>query len=159
VHTRACAATARARAPVPSPPRAAAAGAAVAQPPARPIVRLRAPTWPCRPARAPDTASAAAITAVFAASETTPFKTLAQATLDALDAGKQTEMIAKLTDLETAWDDQESTLRPKNETVWVALDKSLDKVISSVRSSHPNLVTGKTALEDLIKRYDQATKP
>ena len=106
-----------------------------------------------------DAASTAAITAVFAASEIAPFKTLAQATLDALNASKQTEMIAKLTDLETAWDDQESTLRPKNETVWVALDKSLDKVISSVRSSHPNLVTGKTALEDLIKRYDQATKP
>jgi hypothetical protein len=106
-----------------------------------------------------DLAGAAAVTAVFAANETAPFKTLAKATLDALNAGKQTEMIAKLTDLETAWDDQENTLRPKSETVWVALDKSLDKVISSVRSSHPNLVTGKTALEDLIKRYDQATKP
>ena len=103
--------------------------------------------------------AAGAIVPTFAAGEITPFKTLAQATLDALNAGKSTETIAKLTDLETAWDDQETALRPKSETVWVALDKSLDKAISSIRSSHPNLAGGKTALEDLIKKYDQATKP
>jgi hypothetical protein len=106
-----------------------------------------------------DSADTVAITAVFTASETTPFKTLAQATLDALAAGKQTEMVAKLTDLETAWDDQEKTLRPKSETVWVALDKTLDQAISALRSSHVNLDKGKAALESLLKKLDQATKP
>src|SRR5882672_453492 len=55
---------------------------------------------------------------VYTAAETKEFKALAQATLDALAAGKQTEMVAKLTDLETAWDDHEKVLRPKNEATW-----------------------------------------
>lgn len=96
---------------------------------------------------------------VYTATETKEFKSLAQATLEALAAGKQTEMVAKLTDLETAWDDQEKNLRPKNEAIWTLLDKTLDQGISALRSSHVNLPKGKAALEDLVKKLDQATKP
>ena len=103
-------------------------------------------------AKKPDTA------AVYTAAETKEFKALAQATLDALAAGKQTEMVAKLTDLETAWDDQEKVLRPKDEATWTALDKTLDKAISALRSSHTNLEKGKAALESLLKKLNQATK-
>ncbi len=99
-----------------------------------------------------------AMTAVYTAAETKEFKALAQATLDALAAGKQTEMVAKLTDLETSWDDQEKVLRPKDEAVWTALDKTLDKAISALRSSHTNLEKGKAALESLLKKLTQATK-
>ena len=95
---------------------------------------------------------------VYAAGETQEFKALAQATLDALAAGKQTEMVAKLTDLETAWDDRENALRPKNEAAWTSLDKTLDKAISALRSSHTNLEKGKAALENLLKKLNQATK-
>jgi hypothetical protein len=98
------------------------------------------------------------IVPAFTASEVAPFKALAQATLEALNAGKQAEMVAKLTDLETAWDDQENVLRPKNEATWTALDKTLDKAISALRSSHTNLEKGKAALESLLKKLDQATK-
>jgi hypothetical protein len=101
---------------------------------------------------------AAVPTPVYTAAETKEFKALAQATLDALAAGKQTEMVAKLTDLETAWDDQEKTLRPKNEATWTMLDKTLDKGISALRSSHKDPVKGKAALEDLLKKLGQATK-
>lgn len=96
---------------------------------------------------------------VYTAAETAQFTTLAKATLDALAAGKQTEMVAKLTDLETAWDDKEKELKPKNEATWTELDKTLDKAISSLRSSHVNLEKGKQALEDLIKKLGEATKP
>ena len=79
--------------------------------------------------------------------------------IEALAAGKQTEMVAKLTDLETVWDDQEKVLRPKDEATWTQLDKTLDKAISALRSSHTNLPKGKAALENLLKKLEQATKP
>ena len=97
--------------------------------------------------------------AVYTAKETENFKALAKATLEALDAGQKDEMVAKLTDLETAWDDQEDNLKPRDLATWTLLDKTLDKAISSLRSSHVNLAKGKKALKDLLKKLDQATKP
>jgi hypothetical protein len=96
---------------------------------------------------------------IYTNAETEKFKQLAKETLAALAAGKKDEMVAKLTDLETAWDDNESLLRPKNEVMWTTLDKTLDKAISALRSSHPNLDKGKAALESLLKKMEQATKP
>ena len=96
---------------------------------------------------------------IYSAAETAKFQTLTKETLAALAAGKQTEMVAKLTDLETAWDDQEKVLRPKDETTWTTLDKTLDKAISALRSSHTNLNKGKAALQDLLEKLAQSTKP
>ena len=96
---------------------------------------------------------------VYSAEETADFKKLTKATLEALAAGKQTEMVAKLTDLETAWDDKEAVLRPKDEATWTLLDKTLDKGISALRSSKTDLHKGKAALEDLLEKLNQATKP
>ena len=111
--------------------------------------------------RAEDTkpaAEASAVSAIYSEKETAYFKKLAKATMAALDAGKETEMVEKLTDLETAWDDHEKTLRPKNEATWTSLDKTLDKAISALRSSHKNLKKGKVALENLAKNLELATK-
>ena len=96
---------------------------------------------------------------IYTAAETKNFQTLTQETIKALVAGKKDEMIAKLTDLETAWDDQEKALRPKDETTWTLLDKTLDKAITALRSSHTNLDKGKAALEDLLAKLGQSTKP
>ena len=103
----------------------------------------------------PDAVSPAPI---YTAAETADFIKLAKATLVALAASKNTDMVAKLTDLETAWDDNEATLKPRDEKAWASLDKTLDKAISALRSSHTNLEKGKTALEALIKQLLQATK-
>jgi prefoldin subunit 5 len=111
------------------------------------------------PALASDTNTVASVPAqVYTAAETAEFIKLDKATLEALAAAKSTEMVAKLTDLETAWDDKESVLKPKGEATWMILDKTLDKAISSLRSSHTNLEKGKAALEDLLKKLNQATK-
>jgi hypothetical protein len=95
---------------------------------------------------------------VYSAEETADFKKLTKAALEALTAGKQAEMVAKLTDLETAWDEKETALRPKDEATWTLLDKTLDKGISALRSSKTNLHKGKAALADLLKKFNQATK-
>ena len=101
----------------------------------------------------------AGVAVVYTAKETAEFKALAKATLDALNAGKNMEVVEKLTDLETAWDAKESVLKPKNEKTWVLIDKTLDLAISALRSTKKDPAKGKTALEELLKKLDQATKP
>jgi len=113
----------------------------------------------CNAAKSKTTTEITAPARVYSAEETAAFRKLTQATIEALAAGKQTEMVAKLTDLETAWDDKEMVLRPKDEATWTLLDKTLDKGISALRSSKTNLQKGKAALEDLLKKLEQATKP
>ena len=96
---------------------------------------------------------------IYTAQETVEFQTLTKATLEALSAGKTTEVVEKLTDLETAWDAKEKVLKPKNEKIWVVIDKTLDQAISALRSSKKDPAKGKAALEDLLKKLEQATKP
>ena len=101
----------------------------------------------------------AAIAPIYTAKETEEFIKLNKETLAALEAGKMPEAIAKLTDLETAWDAQEAKLKPRNEKVWTLIDKTLDQGISALRSSKTDPAKGKAALEDLLIKLTQATKP
>lgn len=101
---------------------------------------------------------AAAPAPIYTAAETADFIKLAKAALAALAAGNHAEMVAKLTDLETVWDDKEASLKPRDEKTWIRLDKTLDKAISSLRSSHVNLEKGKAALDELIQALRQETK-
>jgi len=102
--------------------------------------------------------AAQAVRAVYTVDETRNFKELAQATIDAIDGNKEREMVAKITDLETAWDAKEDTLKPRDPATWTALDKTLDKGISAIRGSKVDLKAGKAALQSLIQKLDQATK-
>ena len=108
--------------------------------------------------RAADKPAVAVPAAVYTVEETAEFKKLTKATIEALDAGKKEVMIAKLTDLETAWDAKDDKLKPKDAATWMLIDKTLDKAISSLHSSKTDLPKGKAALEDLLKKLGQATK-
>jgi hypothetical protein len=104
------------------------------------------------------TSSYEVVIPIYTSQETQSFKDLAQATLDSLAAGKKEEMVAKLTDLETAWDEQEKNLRPRNEKIWTILDKTLDKAISALRGSKYNPEKGKANLNTLLQDLAKATK-
>lgn len=93
-----------------------------------------------------------------AADKKAEVKAVAKETIEALDAGKNTKMVARLTDLETAWDAKEEELKKRHEKTWTVIDKTLDKGISALRSSHTDLAKGKAALQVLIKLLEQATK-
>ena len=95
---------------------------------------------------------------VYAKAETAEFKSLAKKSIAALDAGRNTDMVAKLTDLETAWDVKEDVLKPKDAALWTLLDKTLDKAISALRSSKTNLPKGRATLEDFMKLLEKSTK-
>jgi len=103
-------------------------------------------------------AAAPAIMPIYTQKEAAEFTGLAKATLEALAAGKKDVMVAKLTDLETAWDDKEKDLKPRDEKRWTAIDKTLDMAISALRSSKYNAAKGKAALELLIKMLAESTK-
>ena len=101
----------------------------------------------------------AALSPIYTAKETQEFIALNKAALAALAAGKTPEAVAKLTDLETGWDAQEAKLKPRNEKTWVVIDKTMDQGIAALRGSKVDLAKGKAALEDLLTKLTQATKP
>lgn len=107
---------------------------------------------------ASDDSTAAAVNPVYTPAETAPFKSLIASTLDRLGAGDKASMTTKLTDLETAWDDAEKNLRARNEATWTSIDKTLDKAITSLRSSKYDEARGKMALDSMSAKLDQATK-
>ncbi|MCX6921076.1 MAG: hypothetical protein NTX20_07115 [Verrucomicrobia bacterium] len=120
---------------------------------------LLAPAVRAEDAKPAPAAPASAITPIYTQMETSEFITLTKATLEALAAGKKEAMVAKLTDLETAWDEKENALKPRDEKRWTTIDKTLDKAISALRSSKYNAPKGKAALELLIKEITESTKP
>jgi len=121
-------------------------------------IGLLSPAIRAEDAKPAPAAPAAAITPIYTQKETAEFTTLAKATLEALAAGKKEAMVAKLTDLETAWDEKENTLKPRDEKRWTTIDKTLDKAISALRGSKYNVAKGKAALELLIKEIAESTK-
>lgn len=76
--------------------------------------------------------------AVFPSTDIANFRTITQDTLTKVQAGDHTGAVARIKDLETAWDDDETSLRPLDATVWGALDDRIDSVLKAVRASTPD---------------------
>ena len=74
----------------------------------------------------------------FPAAEVAKFRAIAQDTLTKVEAGDQTDATARIKDLETAWDDDEATLRPLDETAWIVVDGRIDNVLEALRTSTPD---------------------
>jgi uncharacterized membrane-anchored protein len=89
-------------------------------------------------------------TAHFPSAEIAKFRTIAQDTLAKVQAGDQTGATARIKDLETAWDDDEPTLRPLDQTGWHALDGQIDGVLKALRASKPDPATEAQTLTVLV---------
>lgn len=76
--------------------------------------------------------------ASFPSTDVATFRVITQDTLTKVQAGDHTGAVARIKDLETAWDDDETSLRPLDETVWGALDGRIDSVLKAVRASTPD---------------------
>ena len=86
----------------------------------------------------------------FPASSVDNYRTITQDTLAMVDAGDQKGAQARVTDLETAWDDDEGSLQPKDCQAWTFVDTQIDDVLSSVRASNPDQAAEDQALHDLL---------
>ena len=60
----------------------------------------------------------------------------------------------RITDFETAWDDAESSMRPKNPATWGAVDDAADAAIHALRSQTPDAVLVKKAVSTLLAVLD-----
>jgi uncharacterized membrane-anchored protein len=89
-------------------------------------------------------------TANFPPGEVTKFRAITQDTLAKLEAGDQAGATARIKNLETTWDDDQSTLQPKNPTVWTVLDGQIDDVLKALRASSPDRGTEMHSLNALL---------
>jgi len=80
----------------------------------------------------------------------TSFTAITRDTLDMLIAGKQADATTRITDLESAWDNAQATLKRRNGAEWTAVDDKIDIVLRELRSTNPNPTTEKAALTSLL---------
>jgi len=78
------------------------------------------------------------------------FIVISQDTLGMLNAGKQSDATTRITDLESAWDNAQATLKRRDPNEWHAVDDKIDVVLRELRSTSPNPTTEKAALQDLL---------
>jgi hypothetical protein len=64
----------------------------------------------------------------------------------------------RIKDLETAWDDAEAGLKPRDARDWHRVDKAIDHALAAVRASQPQKATCEAALGNLLQVLDQASK-
>ncbi|MFB0631516.1 hypothetical protein [Streptomyces sp. AB3(2024)] len=89
-------------------------------------------------------------TSPFPPADIAKFRTITADTLAKVNSGDQRAATSRVTDLETAWDEDQSTLEPKSEKAWGFLDGEIDQVLKAVRAPHPDKATEADALNTLL---------
>jgi hypothetical protein len=67
-----------------------------------------------------------------------------------VESDDQAGATSRVTDLETAWDDDQGSLQPKDCQAWTFVDQQIDPVLSAVRDSNPDKATEEKALNALL---------
>jgi uncharacterized membrane-anchored protein len=80
----------------------------------------------------------------------TEFRVITQDTLDLVNGGSQAAATTRVTDLETAWDNAEARLKPRDPAAWTVIDDKIDTVLRKLRARTPNPDEEKSALSDLL---------
>jgi uncharacterized membrane-anchored protein len=86
----------------------------------------------------------------FPADSVATYKKITQDTIGLVDAGDQSGAKSRITDLETAWDDDQSTLQPMDCQAWTFVDQQIDPALSAVRAGNPDQATEDQALHALL---------
>ena len=75
--------------------------------------------------------------AKFPSAEVADFRTITQDTKALVEQGDAAGATSRITDLETAWDDAESSLSAKDCATWTYVDEEIDAALSAVRDPQP----------------------
>ena len=86
----------------------------------------------------------------FPQADVAKFRSIVADTLAKVQAGDQTGATARIKDLESAWDDDEDTLRPMDENAWTGLDGQIDRVLKALRASNPDPAAETQSLTALL---------
>ncbi|MGW3248305.1 COG4705 family protein [Streptomyces sp. NPDC001070] len=89
-------------------------------------------------------------TSSFPPADIAKFRTIATDTLAKLDSGDQAAATARVTDLETAWDDDQPSLEPEDGQAWHFLDGEIDQVLTTLRTPNPDKASEVKVLETLL---------
>ncbi|MEO5680948.1 MAG: hypothetical protein ABIS47_14915 [Acidimicrobiales bacterium] len=90
-------------------------------------------------------------TQAFPSGEIAKFRTIAQDTLTKVQAGNQAAATKRVKDLESAWDADQATLQPRNQTAWSLLDRKVDTVLKALRAKTPDAAAERDALQGLLQ--------
>ena len=90
------------------------------------------------------------VSADFPRSSVDTYRTIVMDTQGLVGSGDQTGAQSRITDLETAWDDDQGSLQPKNCQAWTYVDTQIDDVLTSVRASSPDQAAEDQAMTDLL---------
>jgi uncharacterized membrane-anchored protein len=97
------------------------------------------------------------VAAQFPADSVDNYRTIAQQTLQLVDSGDDAGATQRVTDLETAWDDDEGSLQPKDCQAWTYVDEQIDPVLAAVRSSDPDQASEDQTLRALLATLGEGT--
>ncbi len=75
-----------------------------------------------------------------------PFQVIAEDTQRLLNQGEVSGAKVRIKELESAWDQAQEQLEPKDPAAWMALDKAIDRALRLVRSGSPDPVASAGAL-------------
>lgn len=90
-------------------------------------------------------------TAKFPPADVAAFRTIVSDTLAKVQAGDQAGAVARITDLESAWDQAQDRLQPLDPTGWEYLDGKIDHALKAVRAASPDPAAEKQSLNDLAR--------
>ncbi|GAA3806652.1 hypothetical protein GCM10022242_07070 [Nocardioides panacisoli] len=91
-----------------------------------------------------------AVAAHFPADKVADYKKIVTDTEALVKSGDQSGASSRITDLETAWDNDQDSLQPKDCQAWTYVDQQIDPVLSAVRSSNPQPAQEERAMQDLL---------
>ncbi|MCI4660053.1 COG4705 family protein [Cryobacterium zhongshanensis] len=97
-----------------------------------------------------------AVQTSFPADNVADFRSIASDTLALVKTGDQTGAATRVTDLETAWDDNQTELNAADCKAWSFLDHQIDPVLASVRASAPDPAKEQKALQAFLATLPSA---
>ncbi len=100
----------------------------------------------------------AGITQAQAASklgELTSFRNVVADSKALLDTSDLPAAKARLKDLETSWDEAEAGLKPRAAADWHILDKAIDRALTAVRATPPDMAACKSAVDEVVATMDR----
>ncbi|MGV3549606.1 hypothetical protein [Rhizobium sp.] len=84
------------------------------------------------------------------------FEAIATDTLLLVDKGDMKGAEKRITDFESAWDNAEPTLYPKDKGAWSTIDDAADAAISSLRAGNPDPVDVQKTVSALLDTLNDA---
>jgi hypothetical protein len=80
------------------------------------------------------------------------FHEMTQATFDSINAGDWSGANDHADEIEYAWDQAESRLKPMNTEAWTNLDNAIDEVLREIRAIRPDQLGARSALQKLLSK-------